>query len=83
MNDFTKEELEIIIDAFHHIKEDPAWRNIEGWDDELKTKIQSMINNYCEHECKHEFERKIMQIDLCEKCKNFKFVMAGSDDDNQ
>jgi hypothetical protein len=49
MNDFTKEELETIVDAFNHIYGAPEWRTTSGWDDELQAKIQSMIDNYCEH----------------------------------
>lgn len=50
MNDFTKEELKTIIDAFNCIYGAPSWRTTAGWDDELQAKIQSMIDNYCEHD---------------------------------
>ena len=46
MNDFTKEELESIIQSFEHIE----YRETFGWDDHLKIKLQSLIDNYCEHE---------------------------------
>lgn len=49
MNDFTKEELISILDAFNYVEDDPCWRNVGGIDDPLKSKIQSMIDNYCEH----------------------------------
>lgn len=56
MNDFTKEELEIILldmNAYIHrttiLAESPSHRT-------LRDKIQSMIDNYCEHQsCKHEW----------------------------
>lgn len=64
MNDFTKEELLTLIDAFKWIRDEPSWRNQEGWDDKLQHKIQSMIDDYCEHE-------KVIQdsclVDCC-KC---------------
>lgn len=50
MNDFTKEELLSILGAFKYVEDDPGWRSTTGWDDEVKNKIQSMIDNYCEHE---------------------------------
>ena len=42
MNDFTKEELERILDVL----------DINPWDlnEVLMSKIQSLIDNYCEHE---------------------------------
>lgn len=74
MNDFTKEELIIILKGIlwrdNHV--DPSERP-----EKLKCKLESMIENYCEHECNHKFERKLMQIDLCDKCMNFKFVFTG------
>jgi hypothetical protein len=48
MNNFTKEELEIIVECVKGF----AW-DCESHIDrvcELKTKLQSMIDNYCEHE---------------------------------
>ncbi len=62
MNDFTKEELESIIEAFEYIESDPAWRKITGWDDGLKIKIQSMIDNYC------EITIPTMASYVCNKC---------------
>lgn len=82
MNNFTKEELEDLLNccraAYISGEINPQTPT------KMKIKIQSLIDNYCEHECIHEFEIKIMQIDLCKKCNNFKFVMAArGDDDNQ
>ena len=46
MNDFTKEELKELHDCIH-------WKINEGQEEKLTTlvdkKIQSMIDNYCEH----------------------------------
>lgn len=49
MNDFTKEELETILDAIHCAENDVCNRSCEPWDAELSSKIQSMIDNYCVH----------------------------------
>lgn len=52
MNDFTKEELEMIRYSFHEtiVRNDP-WGNpcLLSMHRTLKDKIQSMIDNYCEH----------------------------------
>lgn len=75
MNEFTKQELEDIENGLGWLCEHNPFCKVEIG--KLMTKVKSMIDNYCEHhECKHEFERKTVQIDLCEKCKNFKFVFA-------
>lgn len=60
MNDFTKEELEKIfyyVDVTSHIQDD----------DELPLldKVQSMINNYCDHECPGEGE---CLTKICDRC---------------
>jgi len=72
MNDFTLNELILIRDNL-----------IVGYDREENNrlyntyqKLSDMINNYCEHECRHEFKREVMQIDLCDKCHSFKFVFT-------
>lgn len=69
MNDFTKEELQYILEC---VSPDDSALN-GGWYREpdviyrLKEKIQSMIDNYCEHEfsikslCPHF-------LMMCEKC---------------
>lgn len=40
MNDFTKDELETLLHGLKHA-------NIHDW--EIGKKIQSMIDNYCDH----------------------------------
>jgi hypothetical protein len=42
MNDFTKEELEHILKIMDHCY-------LDGYGQELGRKIQSIIDNYCEH----------------------------------
>lgn len=70
MNDFTKEELLSIIDAFKWIKDDPAWRNKEGWDDELEVKIRDMIAN-CKHESDGMCYTAFPPLNKCVKCGEF------------
>ncbi len=59
MNDFTKEELENISDE------------LEGTiHDALRQKIQSMVDNYCEH----EFYQTSALINYCVKCGHAKIT---------
>lgn len=54
MNDFTKEELEIIyLDMTVYAKKATPLNESPSHLD-LRNKIQSLINDYCEHECIHE-----------------------------
>lgn len=46
MNNFTKQELEAIIEAFDYIEDDPMWCSPIGCNDEMRAKVQSMIDNY-------------------------------------
>jgi hypothetical protein len=61
MNDFTKEELELIFRMFHHFIYSPYWK-ISDNEHELKEKIQSMIDNYCEHELNFLQKETIKQL---------------------
>jgi hypothetical protein len=48
MNDFTKEELKIIRNLINNLDE-----KMLTWNDEVilvQSKLQSMIDNYCEHQ---------------------------------
>jgi hypothetical protein len=47
MNDFTKEELETI---FNELRESREWSDDLSGSWPLLDKIQSMIDNYCDHE---------------------------------
>jgi hypothetical protein len=46
MNDFTKQELQEIIESFDWIEGETSW----DWKHLLRRKIQLMIDNFCEHE---------------------------------
>lgn len=67
MNDFTKEELEQIIETFNWAERETS----DPWMPILKGKIQSMIDNYCEHP---DFNRAADCLDcgvseyMCKKC---------------
>lgn len=64
MNDFTKEELEEIVSKF---QDAPGSLNMDQvWG--LVLKIQSMIDNYCEQDCKHESD-DYEPLYKCSKCK--------------
>lgn len=63
MNDFTKEELRMILDdidndAITHRFGTPEFYRI------LRNKIQHMIDNYCEHATKSTNHTKL----VCEDC---------------
>lgn len=65
MNDFTKEELELIYRMFHHFVYSPYWRKSDE-EEPLKDRIQSMIDNYCEHsesQSDHNYD-----VERCNKC---------------
>lgn len=60
MNDFTKEELENILNG-----------NVELYPHthiDLRNKIQSMIDNHCEHEWELCFSGSIIRGIYCNKC---------------
>ena len=51
MNDFTKEELEDLLNCWASAGDPPLIeKTMNGWGDEMADKIQAMIDNYCEHE---------------------------------
>lgn len=60
MNDFTKDELERIYISVHVAN---ILRDFDGANS-LKHKIQSMIDNYCEH----DWEITGYRHDRCTKC---------------
>lgn len=63
MNDFTKEELLEIYGLLEYLYCDPEL--CIDPNTKLLIKIQSMIDNYCEH----ELERFNSFRDICTKCK--------------
>lgn len=70
MNDFTKEELDFInaaINPFNWI--------FSGDFDELKSKLKSLIDNYCEHDYLAFLveENHNPFIEKCGKCDDLRF----------
>ena len=74
MNDFTKEELELILNCI--------WCTISEYNDDKERskekfagKIQSMIDNYCDHPEPYRMCYGATLLDYCDKCKHiFKFI---------
>jgi hypothetical protein len=67
MNDFTKEELEIIYQdmTIHAKKATPLCEPQSHLN--LRNKIMILINNYCNHEeCKHEFRSEPDELPLAQ-----------------
>lgn len=62
MNDFTKEELESILEGISW------WLDGDNalYSEKIINKIQSMIDNYCEHDCKATIWQ--CQVTACSKC---------------
>jgi hypothetical protein len=65
MNDFTKEELQKLRDGLNYAVGNPYGFTADSIID-LYKKIQSMIDNYCEHWCTHSYREK--EYDICLKC---------------
>lgn len=72
MNDFTKEELKDLYYAIRFF-----WKNRQCYDlpsdtedgttsHQLMDKIESMIDNYCEHEWTETYRER--EVSLCLKC---------------
>lgn len=68
MNDFTKDELQIILldmDTYIRqnkiLKESPIHK-------ELRLKLKAMIDNYCEHEKRVQFS-DVDYVIICTECK--------------
>lgn len=62
MNEFTKEELQLILKSIWWGGSDDDTELLQKLDD----KIQSMIDNYCNHECQEI--RDANSIASCPKC---------------
>jgi hypothetical protein len=58
MNDFTKEELEILMYGLGNINDKPCM--------ELENKLQSMIDNYCAHEWQNSGDHGILSCINCD-----------------
>ena len=50
MNEFTKEELEDIVHLINDVHTGSQKHGLE-WGFDLRDKIQSLIDNYCEYQC--------------------------------
>ena len=59
MNDFTKEELEELLDNI-----DQSLITVGEQAEIILSKLQSMIDNYCEHEIEVDYS----PYGLCKKC---------------
>ena len=73
MNDFTKEELKIILlDMDTYVEWTSSLRESDSHR-ELRDKIQSMIDNYCEHHNDEKFNAlpELGGIKMCKKCQGF------------
>lgn len=66
MNDFTKRELEIIRNLINNLDE-----KMLTWSEEVilvQSKIQWMIDNYCEHEWENYYMGNMIRGIYCAKC---------------
>jgi IS1 family transposase len=87
MNDFTKEELQIILDGliFFNIASCPDHeRSFHEKEKECIKKIQSMIENYGSN-CRHEWDGKLLNrpyagnLGLCKHCGTECFVAINNE----
>ena len=67
MNDFTREELETLL---YCVGETSSYEQTN--EDILIDKIQSMIDNYCDHD--QGFTEDSVLIKLCNKCDDIYFI---------
>jgi hypothetical protein len=67
MNDFTKEDLKLLLNWRDNIKytKKPNPQVIAS-NELLSDKIQSMIENYCEHDSKQYYDD--IPVDVCNNC---------------
>jgi hypothetical protein len=68
MNDFTKDELELILSDLDHAVFSRYYAEGKA---ELRKKIQSMIDNYCEHESDGNIYCSNPPKSKCKKCGGF------------
>lgn len=74
MNDFTKKELQTILEWSQLSIEYGTAGSTE--EQQLDKKIQSLIDNYCEHEGYYKFNYGEHVINYCDKCKTtFKQIL--------
>lgn len=82
MNDFTKEELiELLVVIDGYVNEDRFMRDGEGLYIPIVNKIQSMLENYCEHDYKKTLSKSGMYfISMCHKCKKYKPYVSDTEE---
>jgi hypothetical protein len=69
MNDFTKEELQMLhLDMCININKAPPLNPAPCYV-ELRDKIQSLIDNYCEHKSPYEVNYGETSFYFCDNCK--------------
>jgi hypothetical protein len=69
MNDFTKKELIALEDAMQHMF---ALHRPQDGKSPLLDKLQTMIDNYCDHEGTLIANSEVNYILSCSKCATFK-----------
>ncbi len=68
VNEFTKEELEDIVHLINDAHKGTQKHGLE-WGFKLRDKIQSMIDNYCEHEWENICCQCTLDKIYCYKCE--------------
>lgn len=68
MNDFTKDELQEIVDIVNDINNGSQRHGLELYF-ELRNKVQSMIDNYCDHAWENVCCQCAMSNVYCYKCE--------------
>ncbi len=58
MNDFTKDELQTFLEWLHHARDSARWDNYHE-EPNLVSKLQSKIDNSCEHDNLENLEEQI------------------------
>ncbi len=80
MNEFTKEELEMILSDLNRAIFSRYYRN--GMK-ELREKLKLMIDNYCEHQCDHQWDgiliSEIPNTGKCKKCGTICYIALKPD----
>lgn len=79
MNAFTKEELQLLIDVLDEHEPSPKEK---GLCLNIADKVQSMIDNYCEHEfyLNGQGAQIFAQCHKCSKLKKISFYNCGAGD---
>jgi len=73
MNDFTKEELQYLHECIY---ERPLW--VTETMDKMREKLQSLIDNYCEHETRNVLsENGMWFVEKCKKCNRVRNIITG------